>query len=61
MNHLVFPEYIVAPWKNHDVLRQRIASAVSVANDDVSAELREKLNVGKSLEQLALEFLGQFV
>ena len=58
LDRLVFPEYIVAPWVCNDKLRRWIAS---VAHDDVSAELREKLAVGKTLDELALEFLGQFV
>ena len=69
MNRLVFPEYIVAPWENPDALRKWIAPVIPNACNDpgmtsglaLQAELREKLNVGKTLEQLALEFLGQFV
>ena len=60
MDRLVFPEHIVAPFAR-DENPIRIASSASRPRDDVSAELRKKLAVGKTLDELALEFLGQFV
>ena len=53
MNRRVFPEYIMTPFSRDDVEIESL--------EDVSAELREKLAVGQTLEELALEFLGQFV
>ena len=55
LDRLVFPEYIVHSWSAQNII------APSQARIDVSAEIRQKLAVGKNLEQLALEFLGQFV
>ncbi|MBR5413265.1 MAG: DUF354 domain-containing protein [Fibrobacter sp.] len=60
MDRLVFLEHIVAPFAR-DENPIRIASSAPRPRDDVSAELRKKLAVGKTLDELALEFLGQFV
>lgn len=53
LDRLVFPEYIVAPWTRYNLGTN--------PGQTVQAELREKLAVGKTLEELALEFLGKFV
>lgn len=57
LNRLVFSEYIVPPWSG---LKWRLEKRLS-AKENVSKELSEKLSVGKSFNQLALEFLGQLV
>ena len=53
LDRLVFPEHIVAPWTRYNLGTN--------PGQTVQAELREKLAVGKTLEELALEFLGKFV
>ena len=57
LNRLVFSEYIVPPWSG---LKWQLKKDFGV-KENVSKELSEKLAVGKSFDQLALEFLGQFV
>ena len=56
LNRLVFSEHIVPPWSGVDAW-----SFTKVKKDNVAKELSEMLSVGKSFNQLALEFLGQFV
>jgi lipid-A-disaccharide synthase len=56
LNRLVFSEHIVPPWSGVDAW-----SFTKVKKENVAKELSEKLSVGKSFDQLALEFLGQFV
>ncbi|SHK71833.1 lipid-A-disaccharide synthase [Fibrobacter sp. UWT2] len=56
LGRLVFPEHIVSPWCTRNNVNLSCTKC-----DDVSAEIREKLAVGKTLEQLAFEFLGQLV
>ena len=53
---LVFPEHIVPPWSG-----VKTWSLTKEKKENVLKELLEKLAVGSSLDQLALEFLGQFV
>ena len=57
LNRLVFSEHIVPPWSG---LKWQLKKDFGV-KENVSKELSEKLAVGKSFDQLALEFLGQFV
>ena len=54
---LVFLEHIVPPWSGVKLQLEKS----SKPTEKVLKELYEKLAVGKTLEQLALEFLGQFV
>ena len=56
LNRLVFPEHIVHPWSG-----VKTWSLTKGKKENVVKELFEKLTVGKTLDQLALEFLGQFV
>ena len=56
LNRLVFPEHIVPPWSG-----VKTWSLTKEKKENVLKELLEKLAVGSSLDQLALEFLGQFV
>jgi lipid-A-disaccharide synthase len=56
LDRLVFPEYIVHPWSG-----VKTWSLTKGKRENVVKELFEKLTVGKTLDQLALEFLGQFV
>lgn len=56
LNRLVFSEYIVPPWLGVDVW-----SFTKGEKENVAKELSEKLAIGSSFDQLALEFLGQFV
>ena len=56
LDRLVFPEHIVHPWSG-----VKTWSLTKGKRENVVKELFEKLTVGKTLDQLALEFLGQFV
>ena len=57
LNRLVFSEHIVPPWSG---LKWQLEKNRG-ATENVSKELSEKLAVGETFDQLALEFLGQFV
>ena len=57
MGRLVFPEHIVPPWSGVKLQLEKS----SKPKERILKELFEKLAVGKTLEQLALEFLGQLV
>jgi len=57
MGRLVFPEHIVPPWSGVKLQLEKS----SKPKERILKELFEKLAVGKKLEQLALEFLGQLV
>ena len=62
LNRLVFPEHIVAPLTRRNAcIDMAEANQSRTRCNDVSVELREKLAVEKTLNQLAFEFLGQFV
>ena len=70
LDRLVFLEYIVAPWGNAQWIVSSPSTSTSAGSvyhsgtmvrDGVSVELRQKLAVGKTLEELALEFLGKLV
>lgn len=56
LGRLVFSEHIVPPWSGVEKW-----SFPKDKKENVAKELSEKLAVGKSFDQLALEFLGQFV
>ena len=56
LDRLVFSEHIVPPWSGVKTL-----SLAKAKKENVVKELSEKLAVGKTFDQLALEFLGQFV
>ena len=56
LDRLVFSERIVPPWSGVKTL-----SLAKAKKENVVKELSEKLAVGKTFDQLALEFLGQFV
>ena len=56
LNRLVFSEYIVPPWSEGGAW-----SFTKGEKENVAKELSEKLVVGHTLEQLALEFLRQFI
>ena len=56
LDRLVFSEYIVPPWSG-----VKASPFTTGKKESVAKELSEKLAVGKSFDQLALEFLGQFV
>ena len=56
LDRLVFSEHIVPPWSGVKNL-----SLAKGEKENVVKELSEKLAVGKTFDQLALEFLGQFV
>ena len=56
LNRLVFSEHIVPPWSG-----DKSWSFAKSEKENVAKELSEKLAVGSSFDQLALEFLRQFV
>lgn len=56
LDRLVFSEHIVPPWSG-----VKTWTFAKGKKENVVKELSEKLAVGKSFDQLALEFLGQFV
>lgn len=56
LDRLVFSEHIVPPWSG-----VKVWPFTTGKKENVAKELSEKLAVGKSFDQLALEFLGQFV
>lgn len=60
LNHLVFPEHIVPPWLGANSWSFAKGKKENVA-EELLETLSEKLAVGSSFDQLALEFLGQFV
>lgn len=56
LDRLVFSEHIVPPWSG-----EKTWSLAKVEQENVVNELSEKLAVGKSFDQLALEFLRQLI
>ena len=56
LDRLVFSEHIVPPWSEGGAW-----SFTKGEQENVAKELSEKLAVGHTLEQLALEFLRQFI
>lgn len=60
LNRLVFPEHIVPPWLGANSWSFAKDKKENVA-EELLEKLSEKLAVGSSFDQLALEFLGQFV
>lgn len=60
LNRLVFPEHIVPPWLGANSWSFAKGKKENVA-EELLETLSEKLAVGSSFDQLALEFLGQFV
>ena len=61
LDRSVFPEYIVAPFSRDKEMQRWFATVAALPRDDVRGELRQKLAVGNSLQDLALEFLGELV
>ena len=61
LDRSVFPEYIVAPFSRNKEMQRWFAAVAALPRDDVRGELRQKLAVGNSLQDLAFEFLGELV
>ncbi len=60
----VYPEYIVGPFQQCRLGREYfvdVRDSIATLQNDCGRDICAKLSVGLSLEQLALEFLRQFV
>jgi lipid-A-disaccharide synthase len=60
----VYPEYIVGPFQQCRLGREYfvdVRDSIATLQNDCGRDICAKLSVGLSLEQLALEFLGQIV